>query len=487
MLELYLPELFLLCASLLLLMVHVILKPSLGTLAWGAFAIVTGGIAVIWLSDSSGILSPAILSLKQDVFAHSLQTGILAAVGITAILSLPWLSALQASVGTVPETEKYLNHTGEYFILMLLAALGMCVMVSANDFLMLYIGLEMQSLALYVLAAFHRDKSTSSEAALKYFVLGALASGIMLYGISLLYGGSGSILFVDAITNIDNPLSIVAMLFVLCGVLFKISIVPFHMWTPDVYQGSPTPVTTFFAVAPKIAAFGLLIRLLSEPFLLAKAEWQMVLTVLSILTMIVGALAAIQQDNIKRLLAYSSIGHMGYALVGLAAFNSASSIFYLMVYAITSLGAFSCVLSMQQQGKPVENIDALSGLVKHNPFLAYSLGALMMSMAGIPIFAGFLSKFYIFKVAVDANMITLAVVGVLTSVIACYYYLRICKIMFFDAPLEGGNMDALPNNFSGKFIGYVIGVSAIFSVVFMIFPAPLFWELASIITSSIAF
>lgn len=335
----------------------------------------------------------------------------------------------------------------EYPILMLLSAIGMMMMVSANDLIALYLGLELQSLALYVLASMHRDNVRSSEAGLKYFVLGALSSGMLLYGASLIYGFTGSVSF-SVIANVAQAQTqgtaesiglTVGLVFLLVGLAFKVSAVPFHMWTPDVYQGAPTPVTAFFAAAPKMAAMGLLLRVLGSAFPALEAQWQQVIWFVSIASMLLGAFAAIGQTNIKRLMAYSSIGHVGFALVGLAAGTQAGTqgvLVYLLIYLVMTLGTFACILAMQRGDEMIEEIDQLAGLAQNNLLMAFTLAMLMFSLAGIPPLAGFWAKVYVFWPAIEAGLYPLAIIGVIASVIGAYYYLRIVKVMFFDEPKE---------------------------------------------------
>ena len=328
----------------------------------------------------------------------------------------------------------------EYPVLMLFATVGMMMMVSANDLIALYLGLELQSLSLYVLAAFKRDTTRSSEAGLKYFVLGALSSGMLLYGCSMIYGFAGTTSF-DGLVQVlggDQTASvglIVGIVFLIAGLAFKISAVPFHMWTPDVYEGAPTPITAFFAVAPKIAAISLFVRVMMDPFGGLVEEWRQIIIFVSVLSMILGAFAAIAQTNIKRLMAYSSIGHMGYALVGLASGSEAGIqgvILYMTIYLAMNVGTFACILAMRRKGEMVEEISDLAGLSKSNPMLAAALLVFMFSMAGIPPLAGFFGKLYIFLAAIEAQLYILAIIGVVASVVGAYYYLRIVKIMYFD-------------------------------------------------------
>ena len=325
----------------------------------------------------------------------------------------------------------------EYPILILSSILGMLVMISSNDLMLFYIGLELQSLALYVLASFNRDQLKSSESGLKYFVLSALSSGLLLYGCSLIYGFSGSTNF-DIISNTVNSNHYgltFGIVFILVGLSFKISAVPFHMWAPDVYEGSPTPVTLFFSVVPKIAALTVFIRFLYVPFINMMDQWQPIIIFLSIASMIFGAIAAIGQKNLKRLIAYSSIGHIGYALAGLSVGTNEglqSSIVYISIYIVMNLGFFSCLLMMKKNDLYFETIEDLSGLSKNHPILSLCFLIVLFSLAGIPPLAGFFAKFYIFKSVIEQSMYFLAIVGLLSTVIAAFYYLRIIKVIYFD-------------------------------------------------------
>jgi len=336
----------------------------------------------------------------------------------------------------------------EYPLLMLFAVLGMMLMVSANDLISLYVGLELQSLSLYVIAAIRRDALRSSEAGLKYFVLGALSSGLLLYGMSMVYGFAGTTGF-DGLAEVFGTIAtndgaapvgvVLGMVFIVAGLAFKVSAVPFHMWTPDVYEGAPTPVTAFFAVAPKIAAMALFVRVMLEPFGDLFAQWQQVVWAIAVASMLLGSLAAIGQTNIKRLMAYSSIGHMGFALVGLAAGTETGAqgiLLYLTVYLFMNVGTFAIILAMRRQGRMVEGIGDLAGLGRTHPALAAALAIFMFSMAGIPPLAGFFGKFYVFIAAIEAELYQLAVIGLLASVISAFYYLRIVKVMYFDEPVE---------------------------------------------------
>tara|TARA_B100000795_G_scaffold182782_1_gene138541 strand:- start:4 stop:1419 length:1416 start_codon:yes stop_codon:yes gene_type:complete len=334
----------------------------------------------------------------------------------------------------------------EYPVLILSSILGMMVMISSNDLMVFYIGLELQSLALYVLASFNRDQLKSSESGLKYFVLSALSSGLLLYGCSLVYGFSGSTNFNvigDSMNSSHYGLTF-GIVFILVGLAFKISAVPFHMWAPDVYEGSPTAVTLFFAIVPKVAALTVFIRFLYVPFVNMIDQWQPILIFLSIASMIFGAIAAIGQNNLKRLIAYSSIGHMGYALAGLSTGSNEgiqSSIVYMSIYLVMNLAFFSCLLMLKRNDVYHETVDDLSGLSKNHPILSLSLLAILFSLAGIPPLAGFFAKFYIFKAVIEQSMYFLAIVGLLSTVIAAFYYLKIIKVIYFDKEKEGYDTD----------------------------------------------
>ena len=329
----------------------------------------------------------------------------------------------------------------EYPILILSSILGMIIMISSNDLIVFYLGLELQSLALYVLASFNRDNILSSESGLKYFVLSALSSGLLLYGCSLVYGFSGSTNFTyisSASTNIDYGV-IFGLVFIIVGLAFKISAVPFHMWAPDVYQGSPTAVTLFFAVLPKVAALTVFIRFLYIPFVNLIDQWQTILVFISVASMVFGAVAAIGQSNLKRLIAYSSIGHMGYALAGLASGTNQgiqSSVMYISIYVVMTLAFFSCLFMLRKKNIFFEKIEDLSGLSTNHPILSISLLVILFSLAGIPPLAGFFAKFYVFMAVIEQSMYFLAIVGLLSTVVAAFYYLRLIKIIYFDKPKE---------------------------------------------------
>ena len=360
----------------------------------------------------------------------------------------------------------------EYPILILSSVLGMMVMISSNDLMVFYIGLELQSLALYVLATFNRDQLKSSEAGLKYFVLSALSSGLLLYGCSLIYGFSGSTNF-DVISNQLNSTNYVltfGIVFILVGLAFKISAVPFHMWAPDVYEGSPTSVTLFFTMVPKVAALTVFIRFLYVPFLNLIDQWQMILVFLSIASMLFGAVAAIGQTNLKRLIAYSSISHIGYALAGLATGTNdgiQSSVIYITIYILMNLGLFSCLLMMKRNNDYYEDIGDLSGLSKNHPLLSLSLLVILFSLAGIPPLAGFFAKFYIFKSVLEQSMYFLAIVGLLSTVVAAFYYLRIIKIIYFDKEKEKYDTD------HSLWLKFSLTASTLLILIYFVFPSQL--------------
>ncbi|MFY9658351.1 MAG: NADH-quinone oxidoreductase subunit NuoN [Methylocystis sp.] len=383
---------------------------------------------------------------------------------------------LLASMTTVLLSTDFLRRAAldkfEYPILILIATLGMMLLISADNLLALYLGLELMSLALYVVAAFAREDARASEAGLKYFTLGALSSGMMLYGSSLLYGFAGTISFSGIATVVTGHPSLgvdFGLVFVLAGLAFKISAVPFHMWTPDVYEGAPTPVTAFFASSAKMAAVAILARVLLTAFPNIQAEWRQIVSFLAVASTLLGSFAAIGQQNIKRLMAYSSIGHMGFVLIGLAA-GTESSVrgvaIYLVMYAAMTLGAFAAILMMRVGGKPVEKISDLAGLSRSNGWQAFFLSMLMFSLAGIPPLGGFWAKYYVLLPAVEAGLYPLAVIGVLASAVAAYYYLRIVKTMYFDEPAPAFD----PAPFAPRAI---LAISTLFLLIFWIYPAPL--------------
>ena len=456
------PELFLVIAAIFLLVFGLYAKPKAGGffLVLAIIAVgITGGLVLCPSALTGVFLNGMFVSNAFTIFAKTL---ILASGGLVLMLSAGFL-----------KEEGGLAF--EFIILVLFSILGMMLMVSAADFLGLYMGLEMASLALYVLASFNRDNEKSTEAGLKYFVLGALASGMLLFGITLIYGFSGSINFatLGELFAGNAPISkgvILGLVLVIVAFCFKLSAVPFHMWTPDVYEGSPTPVTAFFATAPKVAALALFTRILLEPFAHALHDWQQVIVFVSLASMFVGALGAIMQSNIKRLLAYSSIGHVGFMLMGLAAgsFNGVQAVLiYLALYIFMSVGIFASVLLMKKDGKPLENIKDLAGLSQNNPALAIAISICIFSMAGIPPMAGFFGKFYVVKAAIEANLTWLAVAGVISSVIACYYYLKIIKTMYFDEPAPAFDKE------SPLLVRAAIIIGAGVTMLFFLVPTPL--------------
>ena len=368
----------------------------------------------------------------------------------------------------------------EYPIIIISSTLGMLLMVSSYDLIVFYLGLELQSLCLYILASFKREDEKSTEAGLKYFVLSALASGLLLYGCSLIYGFTGSTNFEVISNNLDssNKASIFGIVFIIVGLAFKISAVPFHMWTPDVYEGSPTSVTSFFALIPKIAALAVFIRFMYIPFINVIDQWQTIIIFLSLASMILGAVAAIGQNNIKRLMAYSSIGHMGYALAGLATGTNSGvqgTIIYLTIYLVMNLGAFGCIFMMKRENIYYENINDLSGLSKNHPMLALSFLIILFSLAGIPPLAGFFAKFYIFMAVIENKMYTLAIIGLVTTVISAFYYLRIIKIIYFDKPKK-----PFEETYDWGLKGPLI-LSSILTLMYFIYPSSLIDIISSIL------
>ncbi|WP_420404902.1 NADH-quinone oxidoreductase subunit NuoN [Nisaea sp.] len=457
-------EIFLAAAAMALLMFGVFKSgKAQETTSWLAVAVllVAGGLVV----SHGGDARPAFFGMfAAGPFAQFAKILILAGSILAIIMS--------RSTFRRDSFERF-----EYPVLIVLSTVGMLMMVSANDMIALYVGLETQSLALYVIASIRRDTLRSTEAGLKYFVLGALSSGMLLYGASMVYGFAGTTEF-DALARVFTGLAgtdpsvglIVGLVFVICGLAFKVSAVPFHMWTPDVYEGAPTPVTALFAVAPKVAALALFLRVLLEPFGALVGEWQQIISLIAVLSMALGAVGALVQSNIKRLMAYSSIGHMGYALVGLAAANEAGAagiLVYLAIYLFMNVGTFACILAMRRQGQAVEDINDLAGLSKTHPGMAAMILVFMFSMAGIPPLAGFFGKWFVFMAAVEAGLITLAVLGVLASVIGAFYYLRIVKIMYFDDAKE-----PLDTSIPGD-LKIVMTVMAAVTLLFFVVPAPL--------------
>ena len=390
-------------------------------------------VVAAWIGLRSGAPALAFGGMYQaDAFAVFAKIGVLLSAAAVLAMSVDYLA------------DRDLLRF-EYPMLLALAVVGMMVMVSAGDFMTLYLGLELQSLAAYVIASIRRDSVRSTEAGLKYFVLGSLSSGLLLYGISLIYGFAGTTLFSGVFASQvgDLPLGVLfGLVFVLAGLAFKVSAAPFHMWTPDVYEGSPTPVTAFFATAPKIAAMALFARVVHDAFGLSTADWQQVVVLLSVASMFLGSVAAIGQRDVKRLMAYSSIAHMGYALMGLAAgteLGVQAMLVYMSIYVVMNVGTFAFILMMARDGRPVTEIGALSGYATYEPTRALAVLILMFSMAGVPPLIGFFAKFYVLRAAVDAGLVWLAVLGVVASVIGAYYYLRIVYLMYFGE--EGETLD----------------------------------------------
>jgi NADH-quinone oxidoreductase subunit N len=359
----------------------------------------------------------------------------------------------------------------EYPVLILISTTGMMMLISAADLIALYLGLELMSLSLYVVAALDRDSTRSTEAGLKYFVLGALSSGMLLYGASLVYGFTGVVSFAEIAKAATHPgVGLVfGLVFLFAGFCFKVSVVPFHMWTPDVYEGAPTPITAFFAAAPKVAGMAMFVRTTIVAFPGVLTQWQQIVVFVAIASMALGSFAAIGQRNFKRLMAYSSIGHMGFALVGLAAGTPEGVqgvLVYMAIYVTMTLGTFACILAMRRDGVMVEDISDLAGLSRTKPGMALFLGLLLFSLAGIPPLAGFFAKFYVFLAAIKAGLFTLAVIGIVTSVVSAYYYLSIVKIMYFDEPARA--FEPMPRE-----LGAVLAVTGLFNLLFFAYPAPL--------------
>ena len=451
-----LPEIVLACLAMALLMYGVFKKGdatdnvTLGAVVSLAF------VTALVIFTSEGKVMAFGGAFVVDTFARVMKVMALFGSAVAIVLSSHFMKRVKMA-------------RFEYPILVMLASVGMMMMISANDLISLYVGLELQSLSLYVVAAIDRDSARSSEAGLKYFVLGALSSGMLLYGSSLVYGFTGTTTFPEiaaALTASGSSLGLVfGLVFIIAGLAFKVSAVPFHMWTPDVYEGAPTPVTAFFAAAPKIAAMALFVRVMISPFAAVVQDWQQILVFVSIASMVLGAFAAIGQNNIKRLLAYSSIGHMGFALVGLAAGSQEGAqgvIVYMMIYLISTLGVFACVLAMRRKGQHLEQVSDLAGLAHNNKALAFVFAMLMFSLAGIPPLAGFFGKYFVFLAAVKSGLYALAIIGVVASVVGAYYYLRIVKIIYFDEPAE--KFDALDGEV--KWVAYASGAFALLFVGF---------------------
>jgi NADH-quinone oxidoreductase subunit N len=423
------PELLMAVGALALLIVGIIVNKEKSSLVnWLAIGLLVAAGVVVVLQPADGIIFNGLFI--ADGFARYMKVLVLGGAALALVLGLS-------------NAEENGVHKYEYAILAVLASLGMMVMVSANDLMSLYVGLELQSLALYVMAAIKRDDSRATEAGLKYFVLGALSSGMLLYGASLVYGFTGHTNLseiVIAIANEGRSVGLIfGMVFLLAGVAFKISAVPFHMWTPDVYEGAPTPVTAFFAMAPKVAAMSLMIRLVMDTFAPITSDWQQIVVFLSIASMVLAAFAAIGQKSIKRLIAYSSIGHVGFALVGLSSGTQVGVegvAVYMAIYVGMTVALFACLLSLRTEKGYVETIDDLAGASKARPFVAAIMAIVMFSLIGMPPLAGFFAKWQVFLAAIEANLYVLAVIGMLASAISAFYYLRVVKVMYFDEPKD---------------------------------------------------
>ncbi|HTQ12439.1 MAG TPA: NADH-quinone oxidoreductase subunit NuoN [Rhizomicrobium sp.] len=459
-LQTLLPEIVVVCGAMALLLFGALRgERGIRLVSWLAIAVLA---AAGWLVISPASTAPSAFggAFVADDFSRFAKILILAGSAVTLLMAQDFLRAEGLA--------KF-----EFPVLVLIATGGMMLMVSASSFIALYMGLELQSLSLYVLAAFHRDNLRSTEAGLKYFVLGALSSGMMLYGISLIYGFTGTTDFAavaHAVMAGSGIGLIFGIVFLISGLAFKISAVPFHMWTPDVYEGAPTPITAFFSMSPKVAAMFLFLRTMVGALGPALHEWQQVIVAVAVLSMALGAIAAIGQTNIKRLMAYSSIGHMGYALLGLAAATPAGIqgvLIYMTIYVITNAGVFACILAMRRDGEAVETIADLAGLARTQPRLAFAFMIFMVSLSGIPPFAGFFAKFYVFLAAIQAGLHVPAVLGVVASVVGAYYYWRVFKIMYFDEPAQPFDRD------HGTPLNAIMAASGAFTLLFIVGAAPL--------------
>ncbi|MFG1185548.1 NADH-quinone oxidoreductase subunit NuoN [Xanthobacter aminoxidans] len=464
-----LPELVLAVSAIVLILIGAFRGEGSANLVTGLAIAVLAAAGVLVLLQPGTEVSAFNGSLVIDPFGRFMKVLVSIGALVSLIMSVDWQAR-----------EKQAKF--EYAVLVVIATLGMFMLVSAGDLIALYLGLELMSLSLYVVAAINRDSVRSTEAGLKYFVLGALSSGMLLYGASLIYGFTGSVNFLQIASIAKEPSIglIFGLVFLVAGLCFKVSAVPFHMWTPDVYEGAPTPVTAFFASAPKVAGMAIFVRVLIEAFPHVSHQWQQIVAFVSLASMVLGAFAAIGQRNIKRLLAYSSIGHMGFALVGLAAGTAEGVrgvLLYMAIYLMMTLGTFACVLTMRRKGQAVETVDDLAGLARRNPLMALMLGALMFSLAGIPPLAGFLAKYYVFVAAIQAGLYGLSVVGVLASVVGAFYYLRVVKIMYFDEPVDA--FDPMPTELKA-----VLAVSGLFTIFYFVYPAPLI-EAASVAARSL--
>jgi NADH-quinone oxidoreductase subunit N len=452
-----LPEIVLALGAMVLLMVGAYRDRSVQLVNVCAFALLVLA-AVIVYAMAPGKHTAFGGSFVIDDFARVLKILTLTGSAATIVLARDYLAA--------EKQERF-----EFSILILLSTTGMLMLISAADLIALYLGLELMSLALYVVAAINRDSVRSTEAGLKYFVLGALSSGMLLYGASLIYGFTGTVSFAGiAQAAKQGGIGLTfGLVFLFAGFCFKVSAVPFHMWTPDVYEGAPTPVTAFFASAPKIAAIAMFVRAPITAFPDIAPQWQQIIVFVAIASMALGSFAAIGQRNIKRLMAYSSIGHMGFALVGLAAGTPEGVqgvIVYMAIYLAMTLGTFACILTMRRNGVAVEQIADLSGLARTHPTIAFFFGVMLFSLAGIPPLAGFFAKYFVFLAAIKAELYALAVIGVLASVVGAYYYLAIVKVMYFDEP-------AAPFEPMPRALKIVLGITGVFVILFFAYPSPL--------------
>jgi NADH-quinone oxidoreductase subunit N len=446
------PELLMAGGALVLLLLGVVLNKERSTLvSWLAVTLLVAAGMLVVLNPTDGVIFNGLF--VADSFAHYMKVLVLGGAALSLVLAHS--NAVENGL-----------HKYEYAVLAVLATLGMMVMVSANDLMSLYVGLELQSLSLYVMAAIKRDDSRASEAGLKYFVLGALSSGLLLYGASLIYGFTGHTNLGEiaiAITGEGRSIGLIfGVVFLLAGIAFKISAVPFHMWTPDVYEGAPTPVTAFFATAPKVAAMTLMVRLVMDTFQGVTSDWQQIIVFLSLASMVLAAFAAIGQQSLKRLIAYSSIGHVGFALVGLSsttAMGVEGVAIYMAIYVAMTVALFACILALRTDSGYVETIDDLKGAAQTRPFVAAVMAVVMFSLIGLPPLAGFFAKWHVFLAAIEAQLFVLAVIGVLASAVSAFYYLRIVKVMYFDEPEH--QFHAVPRELTG-----IMAVSAFLLVTY---------------------
>ena len=461
-----LPEILLAIAGMVFLLVGVFSGDRMAKpLAYAVAAALVAALALAWVSPAGPAFGGLFVADRLALFAKTLIV-----IGASATVIM--------SAGRIAPADGSGPMRFEQPVLMLFAALGMMLMVSASNLISLYMGLELQSLSLYVLAAIRRDSLRATEAGLKYFVLGALSSGMLLYGAGLIYGATGAIDFDIIQTRVHDMGTpslalVVGIVFLLAGLAFKVSAAPFHMWTPDVYEGADTPITAFFAAAPKAAALALFARVVADPLGDASEAWGQIVATIAGLSVVIGALGALAQRNIKRLMAYSSIGHVGFALIGLAAASEVGvrgMLIYTAIYLFMNLAGFACIMAMRRDGQAVESIDDLAGASQTHPFMAFALGATLFSMAGIPPLAGFFGKLYVLSAAVESGLYVLAVVGVLASVVSCFYYIRIIKLMYFDEPTDA--LDSpMPRD-----LGVVLAISTAVILLFIVAPGAIVSE-----------